>query len=45
MAVYADFLVELRGFEPLTFAEWAPVRVTAPLLPRLTAEGRRWTKR
>jgi hypothetical protein len=40
-SICADFLVELRGFEPLTSAEPAPVHVTARPLPRAnTAEAR-----
>ena len=39
-AVRGDFLVELRGFEPLTSVVHSPARFTAPPLPRAsTAEG------
>jgi hypothetical protein len=35
MSICADYLVERRGFEPLTFAGQATARLTAPPLPRL----------
>jgi hypothetical protein len=35
-----DFLVELRGFKPLTSAVQASARLTVPALPRVnTTEG------
>jgi hypothetical protein len=43
-AARADFLVELRGFEPLTSAAQAPARRTAaslPVLQGLIAKARR----
>ena len=45
MSICADFLVELRGFEPLTSAVQAPARFTAPPLPvlqGLLSKARRW---
>ena len=40
MSVCADFLVELRGFEPPTSEVEGPCVVTTPPLPRAdTAEG------
>ena len=35
MSICADFLVELRGFEPLTSAVQAPVRLTGSSRPFL----------
>jgi hypothetical protein len=45
MPVGADFLVELRGFEPLTSSIAAPARLTAQPLPvvrGLLPKARRW---
>jgi hypothetical protein len=39
MCICADFLVELRGFEPPTPAVRAPPARNVSALPRLTAEG------
>jgi hypothetical protein len=47
-AVRADFLVELRGFEPLLSAVQAPARLTGPPLPvlqGLIADARLWIPR
>jgi hypothetical protein len=44
-SVRADFVVERRGFEPLTSAVQAPACFTAPPLPilqGLLSKARRW---
>jgi hypothetical protein len=44
-SICADFLVELRGLEPLTSAVQAPACFTAPPLPilqGLLSKARRW---
>jgi hypothetical protein len=41
-SICPDFLVELRGFEPLTSVVQVPARFTAPALPILQAKARRW---
>ena len=44
-SICADYLVELRGFEPLTSAVQAPARFTAsplPILRGLLSKARRW---
>jgi hypothetical protein len=44
-SIWADFLVELRGFEPLTSAVQAPARLTGSSLPFLGDVGDSWSRR
>jgi hypothetical protein len=45
MSVRADFLVERRGFEPLTSAVQAPARLTGSSLPFLVGDvGDSWNR-